>query len=745
MNPCQRTYKVLVVSLTVLTLFMSSAQAKKPDNPGGSDPGNGGALELLQLAPDAAYSAAWAVNDARLVVGQREGVAGVWDASLAVPTFLPLNGDAAEARDVNADDEIVGWGPNGASYWSSPSAPPIELPISAGLSAYPEAISREGVIVGRAEGSGGDEYAAAWYVDNDIVTGPLVLSADAAAFDVASLGSGVNRVVGASLDPEGKYAATAWDLVVSATGTLTVTNETILLPDFVSRAYAITEGGDVAGSLADANPHDGWPEFPDTAFVLRDGTMRRLSSGRQYSWGAAYDLNDADVVGAIGRGTPEHAAQWDSRNKLGNMTTDYFADSWSNSFAASISAEGSLVGHGVLTEETFSSAWILRRPISATSSAMAIPEPASGTILCLALVGLAIRANRSRRRLPKATDRCADQSISVNSRIASQLAVLTLIVLEASFAPSTEAQSLEWVQQFGTPIADHGRGISLDGLDNLFVTGSSVGSNTSDSEVFLRKHDSDGSLLWTRSQVLSEGNSSYSVAADSAGNAYITGSTWGDLSVNPDDVDAFLTKYAPDGQLIWTQQFGSNLGDESLSVSSDGAGNTYVGGVTWGDLEGPIAGMYDAFVRKYDTNGNLEWGQQFGTDQYDGVEDVFTDALGNLYVGGFTWGSLEGSNAGIADAFVRKYDAAGSTLWTRQFGTPGFDNVWGIHVDVEGNVYLAGSTEGDLGGMNAGQEDAFVRVYDADGDLRWTRQLGYSDTDIARCGDGCIRQCVPWG
>src|SRR5205807_2039892 len=82
---------------------------------------------------------------------------------------------------------------------------------------------------------------------------------------------------------------------------------------------------------------------------------------------------------------------------------------------------------------------------------------------------------------------------------------------------------------------------------------------------------------------------------------------------------------------------------------------------------------------------------------------------GNIYVAGTTPGTLGGANAGAADFFVRKYDAAGAAVWTSQFGTPAGDVAQGIAADVLGNVYVVGRTSGAFPDQTkTGFEDAFV-------------------------------------
>ena len=86
--------------------------------------------------------------------------------------------------------------------------------------------------------------------------------------------------------------------------------------------------------------------------------------------------------------------------------------------------------------------------------------------------------------------------------------------------------------------------------------------------------------------------------------------------------------------------------------------------------------------------------------------------MGNVYISGFTQGGdLGGPNAGGDDAFVSKYDANGTLQWTQQLGTFNAEKSFGVSADGMGSVYISGYTSGDLGGTNAGLTDAFVAKY----------------------------------
>jgi hypothetical protein len=160
-------------------------------------------------------------------------------------------------------------------------------------------------------------------------------------------------------------------------------------------------------------------------------------------------------------------------------------------------------------------------------------------------------------------------------------------------------------------------------------------------------------------------------------------------------------------------------------------GNVYFSGITTGSLGGPNAGDADAFIGKYDPAGNLLWTRQFGSSQLELVGSVSTDSLGNAFISGGTYGSLEGPNAGNSDAFVRAYDSQGNVQWTRQFGTPDTDQAMGVAADGQGNVYLSGSLA-----TGPTTRSAFLRKYDEAGTIEWTKILDQGLEDVAADGLG---------
>ena len=147
---------------------------------------------------------------------------------------------------------------------------------------------------------------------------------------------------------------------------------------------------------------------------------------------------------------------------------------------------------------------------------------------------------------------------------------------------------------------------------------------------------------------------------------------------------------------------GSAQRDEAMAVTVDSSGNIIIAGYTYGDLDGNLNSdashaSPDVFVAKFDQYGEKLWTAETGSTGYDLAYGAATDSSGNIYIIGSTDSRLDGqTNAGGADCFVTKYDAAGGKVWTRLIGGPDIDIGTGIAVDASGNVVITGYTYGDM-------------------------------------------------
>jgi Beta-propeller repeat len=214
--------------------------------------------------------------------------------------------------------------------------------------------------------------------------------------------------------------------------------------------------------------------------------------------------------------------------------------------------------------------------------------------------------------------------------------------------------------------------------------------------VHVRKYNARGRLLWESGLSSTNNVGEWAMATDASENVYMLYGTG-------------FAKFDTQGNFLWSSTPDPSAYRRALSMTVDASGNIYLAGQDW---DAPV-NKYDAYVRKYDASGNIVWTQLFGGPGHEHVSSITTDGSGNVYVTGSTESSLQANYVykGEGDVFVRKFDTNGNVLQTRQFGTTSFDIASNIVLDVAGNTYIAGSTRGNLQGVNRGFEDAFIRKY----------------------------------
>ncbi|WP_232424462.1 SBBP repeat-containing protein [Leptospira alstonii] len=308
-----------------------------------------------------------------------------------------------------------------------------------------------------------------------------------------------------------------------------------------------------------------------------------------------------------------------------------------------------------------------------------------------------------------------------------------------SNVPNNNSGTKQWTRLLGAAGATTlSPSITSDSLGNVYTIGHTDGNLdgqilTGTNDLFVVKYNNAGTKQWTRllgvAGALTYGRGS---VTDGLGNIYITGETYGNLDgqIRTGLDDLYVVKYDNAGTKQWTRLLGvAGATTRSFGITSDSLGNMYLAGFTNGNLDGQIlTGTNDLFVVKYDNAGTKQWTRLLGvaaanTQAYG----ITSDSLGNIYITGFTDGNLDGQiRTGNVDLFVVKYNNAGTKQWTRLLGTAGTAaQAYGIVSDALGNVFSTGSTNGNLDGqIITGNTDLFVVKYNNAGTRQWTRLLG---------------------
>lgn len=200
--------------------------------------------------------------------------------------------------------------------------------------------------------------------------------------------------------------------------------------------------------------------------------------------------------------------------------------------------------------------------------------------------------------------------------------------------------------------SDRGFAVALDGTA-VYVAGVEVTSGQANN-IWVRKYDSDGNDLWTDvyNGADNQNDTGYGIAVDSAGNVYVAGIVW--VSGEKDNI--WLRKYDPAGAVLWTQTYNKNDGDDrGHAVAVDRDDNIIVAGRETPGTK--AADPTDAVVLKYDPDGNLLWTYSYdgAISDYDTFEGVCTDGYGNIIAVGNSFAS-----ASDKDILVVKLDSDGN-------------------------------------------------------------------------------------
>jgi len=246
------------------------------------------------------------------------------------------------------------------------------------------------------------------------------------------------------------------------------------------------------------------------------------------------------------------------------------------------------------------------------------------------------------------------------------------------------------------------------------------------------------------------------VSVDSSGAAYVVGKTSGSFPLlNPTQgsagggIDVFVTKYSSGGTLVYSTYIGGAGDDTETSIAVQPTGEAYITGTTAGSFpllnaaQGSIGGLQDAFVAKLTATGALSYSTYLGGPGNDAGKGIAVDSTGTAYVIGDTAGpSFPASGpgqgtfgGGASDAFVTKYNPAGTIAYSTFLGGNLADIGGGIAVDSAGTVYVAGTTAGAFPILNGaqtslgGQRDAFLAKLSSTGTLSYSTYLGGINDD----------------
>lgn len=283
-----------------------------------------------------------------------------------------------------------------------------------------------------------------------------------------------------------------------------------------------------------------------------------------------------------------------------------------------------------------------------------------------------------------------------------------------------------WSKGFGDPMGQRATALATDKDGNVIMVGAFAGTvdfgmdvhvSAGSEDIFVVKLAPDGTTLWSRRFGDSLADTAICVAVTPAGDIVVGGAFGGTVDfgngplTSAGSTDMFLLKLGSGGVTLWSKRFGDAASQSVAAVTVDPAGNVLIAGgflgvVDFGSSILTSAGSNDVFVAKFSPPGTPTWAKSFGDASSQSATSVATDAAGNIILAGPNTGVFDFGGGPIGggvstDIFVAKLEAGGGAhIWSKGFGDPSVQSVYGAGVDAQGNVAFGGRYGGsvDFGG-----------------------------------------------
>jgi hypothetical protein len=174
-------------------------------------------------------------------------------------------------------------------------------------------------------------------------------------------------------------------------------------------------------------------------------------------------------------------------------------------------------------------------------------------------------------------------------------------------------------------------------------------------DIFIAKYNASGGLIWLKKAGGTSDDMANAIKVDNSNRVFLTGSfrntsTFGSLSLTANaggHSDVFIARYDVSGNATWVKKGGGSDNDAGRAIAADAAGNTFITGncgqtATFGSTTLHGADATELFFASYDVSGNFRWvlkagGEADASDPDRFIEmglSICTDPTGNVFASG---------------------------------------------------------------------------------------------------------------
>ncbi len=302
--------------------------------------------------------------------------------------------------------------------------------------------------------------------------------------------------------------------------------------------------------------------------------------------------------------------------------------------------------------------------------------------------------------------------------------------MDAFLAKFTNSGTRLWSTFFGGSQEDEVGSCAIDSAGNIYLIGRTISTNLQfgsvsqpnyggNGDAYIAKFTGNGNRIWTTYLGGNDNDQAMSCGTDKIGNLYVAGVTSSanfpvsagaiQTTIGGAGYDAFAAKFNTNGQRLWSTYYGGSGYEIGNTCAVTPSGDFCLVGYTdsrnlavqkaWQPIY--AGGTLDAFIVRFDPNGNRKWATFYGGTDRDFGFGCAIDKSENLTIIGFTVSTdlpidssfQPGGNAGGSlDGYLAKFDPDGNQFWGSYYGGSEEDNMVQCTMNDKNQLYVTGST-----------------------------------------------------
>ena len=296
-------------------------------------------------------------------------------------------------------------------------------------------------------------------------------------------------------------------------------------------------------------------------------------------------------------------------------------------------------------------------------------------------------------------------------------------------------------------------GVAVDSSDNIYITGTSSGTNVfgasvtsgTTEDIFVVKLNSSGVVQWVYTAGGTGRDRGRKIALDSEGGIFVVGYYQNTVdfgngnTTSNGSFDSFILKLNSSGNIEWVNSYGSTGNDLGRDLVVDSNDNifmlgTFRGTVTFDQYAPSIytSNDYDVFLIRLNKSGI--WQSTWRTENTGSadaralaIDSNNVTYLTGSFSGTVTFGDNTYTAANSNDLFIHKIDTYNNTHSTYTSNIDTTQKAKGISVDSSGNIYATGTFQNTVnfggGNITTSDKDIYLLKLNSSLAFQWVKRF----------------------